>query len=181
MWMDISFQHSKGATPVDTLTPVPGKGRFGEQFLQDRSQCFALSLASAVSIPHCQGGGHRGMSAVFTGEAGGLRRGLRPILPRLGGGTRGVSLVMPNRRPGMTMELQLTDEERSALGYKHFVSIREKLENGASFKNANSADFYASQIRRFNVRYEKTYVSKRQLKWLRDIDKRGLTKGRKEQ
>lgn len=73
----------------------------------------------------------------------------------------------------------LTDEERSAEGYKHFVSIREKLEKGATFKGTSSASFYAGQIHRFNVRHEKTYVSPGQLKWLADIDKAGLRKGRK--
>lgn len=73
----------------------------------------------------------------------------------------------------------MTDEERSAEGYKRFCSIREKLEKGATFKASSSASFYADQIPRFNARHEKTYVSKRQLKWLADIDKTGLLRGRK--
>lgn len=73
----------------------------------------------------------------------------------------------------------LTDEERSAKGYKHFASIRDKLAKGATFKGTSSASFYAGQIHRFNVRYEKTYVSPGQLKWLEDIDKSGLRNGRK--
>ena len=72
----------------------------------------------------------------------------------------------------------MTDEERSAAGYKHFVSIRGKLENGATFKNPKSSEFFASQIPRFNRRLENTYVSRGQLKWLADINKAGLNKGK---
>lgn len=73
----------------------------------------------------------------------------------------------------------MTDEERSVAGYKRFCSIREKLEKGATFKASSSASFFADQIPRFNARHEKTYVSKRQHKWLVDIDKSGLRNGRK--
>lgn len=73
----------------------------------------------------------------------------------------------------------MTDQERSIEGYRLFQLIQKKLEKGATFKNANSAGFYADQIARFNRRHETTYVSSGQLKWLRDIDQIGLSKGRK--
>jgi hypothetical protein len=73
----------------------------------------------------------------------------------------------------------MTDEERSIEGYRLFQKIQEKLEVGATFKNPKSADFFSSQIPRFNRRFEKTYVSRAQLKWLADINKGQLTKGRK--
>jgi hypothetical protein len=66
----------------------------------------------------------------------------------------------------------MTDEERSIEGYRLFQLIRDKLATGATFKNPKSADFFSGQIPRFNRRYEKTYVSKGQLKWLSDIIKK---------
>lgn len=74
----------------------------------------------------------------------------------------------------------MTDEQRSAEGYRLFQLIQGKLEAGATFKNAKSAEFFSGQIPRFNRRHENTYVSPGQLKWLSDIiEKRQLTKGRK--
>jgi hypothetical protein len=73
----------------------------------------------------------------------------------------------------------MTDEERSIEGYRLFQSIQKKLEAGATFKVPKSAEFFSTQIPRFNRRYENTYVSPGQLKWLADINKGQLTKGRK--
>lgn len=73
----------------------------------------------------------------------------------------------------------MTDEERSTEGYAHYRSIRDKMERGAIFKRPNDASFFSDQIPRFNKRFEKTYLSPGQFKWIVDIDKTGLTKGRK--
>jgi hypothetical protein len=73
----------------------------------------------------------------------------------------------------------MTDDERSAKGYKAYQSIRKKLDSGAIFKNEQSASFFSDQIPRFNKRHEKTYLSIGQLIWLQRINKGGLTKGKK--
>jgi hypothetical protein len=73
----------------------------------------------------------------------------------------------------------MTDDERSAKGYEHYLSIRKKLDAGATFKAASSAHFFSGQIARFSRRYERTYVSRGQLKWLADINEKGLRKGKK--
>jgi hypothetical protein len=73
----------------------------------------------------------------------------------------------------------MTDDERSTQGYEHYKSIREKMTRGAIFKRPGDASFFSDQIPRFNKRFEKTYVSPGQFKWLSDIDKAGLTRTRK--
>lgn len=73
--------------------------------------------------------------------------------------------------------MPMTDQERSIEGYRLFQKIQKKLEAGAAFKNPKSAEFFSGQIPRFNRRYENTYVSRGQLKWLADIDNAGLRKG----
>lgn len=73
----------------------------------------------------------------------------------------------------------MTDDERSAKGYLHYISIRAKMELGAIFRRPGDASFFSDQIPRFNKRHEYTYLSPGQFKWLADIDKIGLTKGKK--
>lgn len=73
----------------------------------------------------------------------------------------------------------MTDEERSTQGYEHYRSIREKMNRGAIFKRPGDASFFSDQIPRFNKRFEKTYLSPGQFQWIANIDKGGLTKGRK--
>jgi hypothetical protein len=76
--------------------------------------------------------------------------------------------------------MPMTDQERSIEGYRLFQLIQKKLAAGAVFKVIKSAEFFNDQIPRFNRRYENTYVSIGQLKWLSDIiAKRQLTKGGK--
>ncbi len=73
----------------------------------------------------------------------------------------------------------MTDDERSTRGFLLYISIRAKLDLGATFKRPGDASFFADQIPRFNRRLDKTYLSPGQFKWLADIDKGGLTKGKK--
>ena len=83
------------------------------------------------------------------------------------------------RVSGQSFSEAMTDEERSTKGYEHYKSIREKMTRGAIFKRPNDASFFSDQIPRFNKRFEKTYLSPGQFKWLADIDKAGLMRGRR--
>ena len=75
----------------------------------------------------------------------------------------------------------MTDEERSHEGYERYLNICKKLNNGAFFKQVRSAEFFNDQRPKFGRRHEQTSISPGQLKWLRDIDTKGLTPQKKVQ
>ena len=92
----------------------------------------------------------------------------------------GIGRMSERKRTGRS-PYDMTDEERSHEGYERYLNICRKLNNGAFFKKVRSAEFFNDQKVRFARRHEQTSVSPGRLKWLRDIDTRGLTPQKKGQ